>query len=53
MTQQAVDETQRRRAKIAVPGAPARGYLWLKRYWVAIAAHVAQARQSTRTASRT
>lgn len=41
MTQQAVDDTQPRRAKVEVPGAPMRGYLWIRRYWVAILAHVA------------
>lgn len=41
MTQQAVDDTQPRRAKVEVPGAPTRIYLWIKRYWVAILAHVA------------
>lgn len=42
MTQQVVgDDTQSRREKVAVPGAPLRVYLWIKRYWVAIAAHLA------------
>lgn len=41
MTQQAVSEARPRRTPGLMPSAPIRGYLWLRRYWVAIAAHLA------------